>query len=200
MMNPIRFSKIALLLVISLIATSSQASDCSMCINPGNIISVVTEDFNKDGGIDKAILSRMQDDDIETELFIYMQDLEADDGNKPTIHKKKIAWTGSLYGTQPSLSVNQKGSLIIISANQAVGRDRWQQKLTVVYRNEEWRVGGYTYESYDTLDVDKEFSCDANLLTGRAVVNAKKVMLDKKGGVKLKDWSDSDIPKVCRPS
>ena len=89
--------------------------------------------------------------------------------------KKGVAFSGSMWGQLPSLDVNGKGSLLIKSGNQSIGRDRWTQTLTVLYRNMEFLIGGIAYTARDTLDPKGGGSCDLNLLTGKGLRNGKPV-------------------------
>jgi hypothetical protein len=95
----------------------------------------------------------------------------------------------------PSLERTNKDSLLIKSENSAIGRDRWSQKLTVAYRNNEFILAGYTYESYDTLDPKAGKSCDVNLLTGKGEKNGKLISVAKKAPL-VKDWqNEGGIPE-----
>jgi hypothetical protein len=111
--------------------------------------------------------------------------------------KKAAAWNGAMWGSRPSLDANAKGSLIIKSQNDAIGRDRWHETLTVVYRSHEFLVAGLTYESHDNLDPKAGGSCDLNFLSARGVRNDKPFEI-KSGAIRLIDWSDEKLPKECK--
>jgi len=164
-------------------------------INPGKVLGVVVGDWNKDGGMDRAILVAPDNEDHDVGLYIYLQD----DANNSQleIFKPNLVWTGIMWGNTPSLGVTSTGSLQVLSQNQAIGRNRWSQKLTIAFRNNHFVVAGYTYESYDTLDVNSEMTCDVNLLTGKGFVN-KKAFRTQQVNIKLADWSDQSVPKECR--
>lgn len=101
-----------------------------------------------------------------------------------------------MWGTRPSLETNDKGSLLIKSANEAIGRSRWSQTLTIVYRNKEFVVAGLTREERDTLDLKAGGSCDINFLTGKGKRNGKPIET-KFPAMKLANWSDEKLPKEC---
>lgn len=99
--------------------------------------------------------------------------------------KTSVAFNGMMWGQQPSLTINSKGSLEINSIQEAIGRTHWSQKLTVVYR------GG----DYDSVAM-KGSTCDINYLTRVAFVNGKTSPI---GGTvsKLVDFDTSKSPTIC---
>jgi len=160
------------------------------------VIASVTLSF-EGGDTDRAVL--VENDDSAADLYVYRslepaRDLAAP--VKPAFVKKNAAWSGAMWGTRPSLETNAKGSLLIKSENAGVGRDRWSQTLTVVYRNKEFTVAGLTHESYDTLDPNNAHSCDLNFLTGRGKHDGKPAEF-KRPAPKLVEWSDEKLPKEC---
>jgi len=165
-------------------------------IQPSQAISAVTADWNEDGGFDRAILVDGGNDDAD--LHIYLSVDPASDGQNMNLHlfKPGFAWMGVMWGQQPSLSVNDQGSLMIHTENTGIGRNAWNQKLTVAWRNEQFVVAGYTHDSYDRIDPDAVVNCDLNLLTGRGVKNGKAVK-SPVTKVPLKDWDQTAVEEVC---
>ena len=80
-----------------------------------------------------------------------------------------------MAGRATSIEALPNGSILITSHNDSIGRDRWEQKLTIAYRNFDFVVAGYTYSSYDTLDLDNTINCDFNVLTGKGKLDDKPV-------------------------
>jgi len=156
------------------------------------VIAVLTADLNKDGGMDRIVLTHPSSEEDAT-LYIY---LSHHNKMKLAIEKKNIAWVGGLWGTLPSLNINKADSLIIHSENSAIGRNRWEKKLTVSYRKKKLIVSGYTYSSYDTLKPDSDFECDVNLITGRGYKNKKAFKITPQK-IPLKNWNEHKIPKQC---
>jgi hypothetical protein len=171
----------------------STYADTSPSVKPSDVLSVVTLDMNNDGSMDRAVLVNNADE-TSVDLLIYL----GEDGAhqmKLALNKPEIAWTGAMWGQLPSLEKTNKDSLLIKSENSAIGRDRWSQKLTVAYRNNEFILAGYTYESYDTLDPKAGKSCDVNLLTGKGEKNGKLISVAKKAPL-VKDWqNEGGIPE-----
>lgn len=185
-------SSLALLTAFSAFADTAEKHR----INPANVLGVITNDWNDDGGMDRAVLVAPENDDDDVGLYLYLSD-DASPPPQLNIFKPNLAWSGSLWGTTPRLALGRSGSIEVHSMNEAIGRHRWNQKLTIAYRNNTFVVAGYTYQSYDTLDPNTEFSCDLNLLTGSGVKNGKPVKTGQPV-MKLADWSDQSVPEVCR--
>jgi len=160
------------------------------------VVDTVTLSF-EGGDIDRAAL--VDNGDSNTDLYIYRaldpsRDLAT--AVKPALVKKDVAWNGAMWGQRPSLDTNSKGSLLIKSENSGMGRSRWSQTLTVIYRNKEFVVAGLTRDAYDTLDPNAGHSCDLNFLSGKGKKDGKAVDL-KAPAKKLADWSDGELPKEC---
>ncbi|MDF0601186.1 hypothetical protein P1J78_10640 [Psychromarinibacter sp. C21-152] len=130
-------------------------------------------------------------------------DLIVEDTGTGRVTARDIAWTGGI-GQQPDIDVAPNGSIRLHSRNESIGRNRWVQTLTIAYRDGAYRVAGFTYEFYDTLNPDAAGSCDLNLLTGRGFVTRgpgpKKTIAHDVAARRVTDWRESDpIPEICRP-
>ncbi|EAR50615.1 hypothetical protein OG2516_12226 [Oceanicola granulosus HTCC2516] len=90
------------------------------------------------------------------------------EAGRSVIHAESIAWKGGI-GQEPELAVLPNGSVQVISMNEAIGRSRWRQALTIAHRDGAYRVAGITYGWYDTID-NTGGTCDFNLLTGRGII------------------------------
>ncbi|MGF6252980.1 hypothetical protein [Ensifer sp. LBL] len=178
------------LLLLPAVASAADA------IDPARIVSAATGDWDKDGSSDLALIVRpAEGSDEDNGVLLY---LTGDNGAlalKSAI-PNKVWGQFELVGQAPSIEALPSGSLLITSHNDAIGRDRWEQKLTVAYRNFDFVVAGYTYSSYDTLDPDNTAQCDLNVLTGKGKSNDKPV--EAKGElILLKDWTDDRGQKAC---
>jgi hypothetical protein len=163
-------------------------------VAPDAVLSSVTLDLNDDAAFDRAVLVQ---GGAEADLYIYLSQPSGSDRRELALLKKDAAWAGNMWATLPSLEVSPKGSLLLKSLNDSIGRNRWEQTLTIVYRDGKLVVAGITYKSRDTLDRSASLICDVNLLTGQGTRNGKKVTLPGKA-VPLADWSDDSLPKACR--
>ncbi|NOQ36842.1 MAG: hypothetical protein GQ569_13260 [Methylococcaceae bacterium] len=156
------------------------------------VLSVATGDWNEDERIDSAVL--MKTNEI-VELYLYLNNKENE--QELVLHKKDVVWSGAMEGTEPYLKPkNKSASLFIHSENDSIGRNRWHQRLTISYRDEAFIVTGYTYDDRDTLDPQKGFSCDVNLVTGKGFKDKKEFKIAGQK-IKLEDWTQEHIPKQC---
>ncbi|WP_276118571.1 hypothetical protein [Pararhizobium qamdonense] len=180
---------------LSLSATAPQAADA---IDPERIIFAATGDWDKDGTSDLAMLVAPADGSGEDDnsVYIYLNDGDTDRLKLKTVVANKVWGDLTMAGRAPSITALANGSILITTHNDSVGRDRWEQKLTVAYRNFDFVVAGYTYTSYDTLDPDNTAECDFNVLTGKGKSSGKPVAT-KGEIVLLKDWSDDRGQTVC---
>lgn len=163
-----------------------------------DVISAVTLSFGDDGATDRAILTQNRESGADLSIF---RNVPAPGETKaaasPALVKTGVVFSGQAGGTLPTLSVNAKGSLVVTSQNDAIGRDRWTQTLTVVWRGGTYEIAGLTYESRDTLDLKAGHSCDLNLLTGKGTVDGKPFP-GKLAPIPLAEWSDEKLLKPCQ--
>jgi hypothetical protein len=164
-----------------------------VAVQQGKVISSVKADWNGDGIDDNAVLVEAEPD--QANLLVYLS--ESPSQTRLAVNKKNLVWRGAMYGTQPSLSLNPQGSLVIESGNDAIGRGRWQQKITAMYDDSSFVVAGYTYTYRDTLDLAAGGTCDVNFLTRRGVRNNNEFRINAKP-LKLADWTEDSAPKECR--
>jgi hypothetical protein len=162
-----------------------------------NVLSAVTLDFTGNGQQERAVLVQNKDDGAD--LYIYLSKDEPTSESVLALAemKKGVVFSGNMWGELPSLDVNGKGSLLIKSGNEAIGRGRWIQTLTVVYRNKEFLIGGIAYTARDTLDPKSGATCDLSLLSGKGLRNGKPIEV-KLTPIRLADWSDEKLPRKCQ--
>ena len=150
-----------------------------------HVWDVVNADWNEDGRFDKALLVINPDDSSQADLYLY---LSSEKGLLLDTYAPAVAWQGAMFGTQPSLDINPRGSLLIHSQNDAIGRNRWNETITVAYRAGEFVIAGYTYNSRDTLDLDNTTSCDINFLTGQWLRDGEAQPSFAPAGVSFDDY------------
>ena len=162
------------------------------------VLSAVTLSFKGDGSRDRAVL--VAGDDGEADLYVYLglpDDAAERAKMKPTLVKRNVAFAGPMFGQEASLSANSKGSLVLGSMNEAIGRDKWTEKLTIAWRKDALAVVGITYRMHDGLDPNGGGSCDLNLLSGKGLRNGKPVA-GPAAPVPLADWDNDHLPEACR--
>lgn len=186
----------ALALVVAL-ATASGATAEELA--PERIIGAAIGDWNRDGNADLALLVAPKSDEEDIGIYLYLRDkdhlllsLAASAPNKVVGN----ASLDSLYGQDPTISALPTGSIAVHSENSGVGRDRWEQTLTIAYRNGAFVVAGFTYSQYDTLDPDHNGACDYNVLSGRVSSDGKDNKVEAKT-LAVADWDDAIGRKAC---
>ncbi|MEM7068911.1 MAG: hypothetical protein AAF478_08505 [Pseudomonadota bacterium] len=173
------------------VACSANAAEPAFPLD--KVLSAVSD--YQDSTYYRAILVQGQED---ADLYIFTRpDYE---NFVLTVRAPNIAITG-IGGTDAYLKRNEAGNLQVISQNSAIGRHRWEQILTIVYRNEQFIVGGYTYSYYDTLEVDENGEvltgeCDVNLLTGKGIIDGEKFQTKLKA-FPVKEWTFETAPNEC---
>jgi hypothetical protein len=187
---------IALALFAALSAASSAAAQE---IAPKQIIGAAVGDWNKDGNPDLALLVAPVDEDDNIGIYIYLRDKDHLLLSLAASAPNKVAGNASLdslVGQDPTLSALPNGSIAVHSENSGVGRDRWEQTLTIAYRNAAFVVAGFTYSHYDTLDPDHNGSCDYNVLSGKVSSSGKDSKVEART-VAVADWADAIGTKAC---
>lgn len=141
------------------------------------VFSVATGDWNSDDAPDTVIILKV-DEGEQFDVLFYL----SDEYRRLKLHDyvQDMVWGASaMFGQEPWVSVRENGSIIIGSQNSAIGRNRWEQKLTIIYRQSQFIVAGFTYSYYDTLDLNASGECDLNLMTGKGFVNGEPVRFPK---------------------
>lgn len=137
--------------------------------------------------------------DYEIGIYIYLRDKEHELLKLAAAAPDKVwgrAEPGGIYGQEPSIAGLPNGSIAITSQNDAIGRDRWHQTLTLAYRNNAFLVAGYSYDFRDNLEPNNSYSCDYNVLTGKVTKDGKMLKADAKT-VSIRDWQDDIGQKAC---
>ena len=189
--------------LISLSATATVAAETA--IAPGRIVDAAIGDWNKDGKPDLALLVAPAPDDQADNpigIYIYLRDDEHSLLRLAAAAPNKVPGStepDGIFGQEPSIKALPNGSIAVTSQNDAIGRDRWEQTLTLAFRNNAFVVAGYTYDYRDTLNPDGGYSCDYNVLTGKATKGGKNLKIEGKT-IKIEDWKDDFGQKGCGAS
>jgi len=190
------------LLALALLTLTSLPALAAESVAPDAVLSSVTVDLNNDGAFDRAVLAEVSGPDGSTgeaDLYVYLSAPNelGHDHRELALLKHNAAWAGGMWGTLPSLEVSRSGSLLLKSGNDAIGRGRWSQTLTIALRGGVLTVVGLTYTYHDTLDPNAGGNCDINLLTGKGTRNGKKVKASV-SAQPLATWNVEEQPAECR--
>ncbi len=153
---------------------------------------MVSSDLNGDGRVERFTLLDTGNGNV---------DMQIENTGGGVIYAETVAWLGGI-GQQPELQLAPNGSVRLISMNEAIGRNRWHQTLTIAFRKGAYRVAGFTYDWYDTLDLKDAGVCDLNLLTGRGTLRhgtgPDKPIRTDHPALPLTQWrDDTPIPSAC---
>ncbi|MGF1447083.1 MAG: hypothetical protein ACFBRM_12915 [Pikeienuella sp.] len=177
-------------LLVGLVAGPG-AAEAPRMVEAGRVLAVVEGNW-RNAGPERAVLVLGRE---AADLYIYGA-APGFGGSSLLAEARGIAWTGGMFGTRPSLDLAASGSLQVISQNTAIGRHRWRRVLTIAHRDGAYRIAGFTYEAYDTLDPAGEVACDVNLLTGRGVRNGIGFRT-RASALPVADWSEMAEPAAC---
>lgn len=190
--------KKALAITMALLGLTTTAASAAEAIDPDRIVFAATGDWDKDGSSDLAMLvAPAEGRDEDHAVYIYLNDGDTNHLKLKTVVPNKVWGDLTMAGRAPSIAALENGSILITTHNDSVGRDRWEQKLTIAYRNFDFAVAGYTYASYDTLIPDNAVNCDFNVLTGKGTLNGEPIAITGEL-IFLKDWNDETGQKVCQ--
>ena len=151
--------KIAAVFVV-LLPCVGLADPLPSAVNMADIIAAVAPNWNSAGAF-KAVLVRDPDD-----ASLYLFDDPFDE--IPAAVLPQIVFSGSMWGQIPWLEFDEGGALLVNSENMSVGRNRWQQTITIKRQNSGYFVTGYSYSAYDALDLDYSLDCTIDFETGSA--------------------------------
>ncbi len=168
------------------------AETAPVTVAPEKVLSSVTADWNDDARMDRAVL--VEGDGV-ADLIVYLSD--GDNGMMPAAYAPGMVGSGINWGTLPGLVLTAKNGLQVHSENDAIGRYRWDQVLTLAWRNGQFVVAGITYAVRDTLNTEAGGGCDINLLTGKGTSNGKAVTVAA-AAIPVAQWSDDKLPAACQ--
>lgn len=161
------------------------------------ITAAAVGDWNRDSVQDLVVIaSPPEGSDDDNGVYIYLTE-----GGLSLLSLKVSApnrtWgSTTVYGQEAGVAALANGSIVVTSQNSAIGRNRWEQRVTIAYRSSQFVVAGYTYSAYDTLDPNHSESCDLNVLTGKGTANGKPVAT-KGAQVTFEAWRDEMGQKAC---
>jgi len=196
---PVTACHLALVTGLTLASPPAAADDWPV----SRIVSVATGDLDGDGARDAALLVAPDPDGTDDHALVVLRGTGFDEGAmEPWLSYPNAAWggTGLVVGNRPSVDFTASGSLMLTSGNAAIGRNRWNQTVTLAWRDERLLVAGFTYSFYDTLDPDANGGCDVNILTGNGVSTdngrESRVSLDGQR-LELGTWLAAGAPILC---
>ncbi|PVH28637.1 hypothetical protein [Pararhodobacter oceanensis] len=191
---------LALLALTALVTPALADSDAPQ---PGTLIAALSGDWNGDGDPDAVLLVQSETPD-SADLRVYLGTFR---GLEPQFTTFSATYAGPWGGQTPGLVALTPTTFAITSEQTGIGRTPWTQRITIAYREDSFRVAGFTHQFYDRIDPAYHGSCDVNLLTGDYVLERNsgdpaQVRNDSgrlaPGGFALQDLTLDYIPQICR--
>lgn len=180
------------------LALAGSARAEKLDVDVGKLLGVVPGYFGENAVKGRAIL--VENEEGEADLRIYLEDRKASSDKlemKLALTKKSLVFSGPMGGQEASLALNGRGSILVRSLNIGIGRNKWEQALTILYKGGEFQIVGITYSTHDGLNPKAGGSCDLNLATGRGKRNNRPVTF-RPMPIKVADWSDERMPGECK--
>lgn len=159
---------------------------------------------------DNSLYSLAGGESVDLHIYLGLGDEKLDLSRTPAFLKKAIIDPEETPWVQ-ALESNAPGSLLINSCYGCGARQSSAEILTVVYRNGEFLVAGYTRDwewgneirtEDGGFDVETIIGgCDINYLTGKGLfsdgLDEGKPLKEKFHPILLADWSTEKRPKAC---
>lgn len=163
-----------------------------------DVVLAATGDWNGDGVTDAAVLMMPRDGADLLGLALFLADPRS--GRLGLVETWDDAVWGAyaMAGQEPGLAPLPGGSLAVTSRNESIGRNRWTQRLTLAWRDGAFRVAGFTYVAYDTLEprAAGPLTCDLNLFTGQGTVDGAAIRFQPARPT-LREWDETAALRIC---
>ena len=162
------------------------------------IVSAASGDIDNDGKVDLVLLLTPDEaaGEVDHGLLVMMGSGKDRGQISPKAYYPDMVWgglPGSMARNRPSVSIAANGTIRLVSHNDAVGRSRWNQTLTLARRGKKLMLAGFSYGSYDTLIPDgRSRKCEVNLLTGkgeREIDGEEEQFSLSLGELTIRDWA-----------
>lgn len=174
-MIDLRRKALVFMTVAGLAASAAAAHAGEIPAFADRIVSASSGDVNGDGEPDLVLLLTPDEaaGEIDHGLLLFLGGEEDRGQIAPQAYYPDMVWGGlpdGMVGNRPSVDIAANGSIRLFSHNDAIGRSRWSQTLTLAWRKGRLLLAGFSYESRDTLTKGGDpHECDVNLLTGKGV-------------------------------
>ncbi len=159
-------------------------------------------DWNGDGVVDAALILGPSQDGEDAGLALYLSDSDTGRLELSAWHPRILWGNRAMFGQEPSLLLDDLGRLVVVTQNTAIGRNRWQQSLTLRW-DQSWQVDAFSYDYFDTLDLEHQGRCDLDFIAQSATVvrgesqEQEVFELAAAPPPKLKEWQNAYALVVC---
>ncbi|MFA6157046.1 hypothetical protein [Mesorhizobium sp.] len=171
--------RLALALLLPAIALPNVAR--AEPIETRKIITALTGDFNGDGAPDLVMVVETEPTD-PMDIHFFLRDKEHNYLKSVEIVHDQIdaEWNGydrpgyENSDTEPELTMLPNGSIKFYLPALPQGSERTNQTLIIAYRDGDFIVAGFAYESEDFQQDNVASACDINILTGKGTSSKKQ--------------------------
>ena len=95
---------------------------------------------------------------------------------------------------------DEGGTLLLYGENRAFGRNKWDNLLTIIERDDRFIVSAFSRSSYDSLNPDDYTDCTIDLLKQVLTVNGAVITpYPLPAQVEVRTWSE-DLEDACYPN
>lgn len=157
--------KMSLVLLALFSSTLTLAGNTNSQPQADKVLSSIVLDLDGDFYADIAYLA-LPEKQAQEDLDLWVKLSTTDKYYK--VEAVAVNMNGGAFGMATELRINAAGSLQVVSFNDAIGRSRWEETITLAFRNNTLTLAGYTYFQRDTLDLSYS-TCDVNVLTRKGV-------------------------------
>jgi hypothetical protein len=139
------------------------------------VMATLTLDLDGDGAADRVVLVEPSDSDPSiAELLVWVS--SSTNASKP-LHDRSLAVSLGTWGGLPELRADRAGEFTVVAQNDAIGRDRWRQMVTLSIQREALAVLRYEFSQRDTLAPNSESRCVLDFAAGTGVLAGKGIAI-----------------------
>lgn len=162
--------KLSLILVALFSSTLAFAGNTNSQPQADKVVSSIILDLDGDKYADIAYLA-LPEKQAQEDLDLWVKLSTTDKYYK--VEAVAVNMNDGAFGMATELRINAAGSLQVVSYNDAIGRSRWEETVTLAFRNDTLTLAGYTYSQRDTLDLSYS-TCDVNVLSRKGIFESNQ--------------------------
>ena len=135
--------------LLAVLAGAARAEPLNLEV--ANLLGAATVYFGEKAEKSRVVLVAGEKGDAD--LRIYVEDPKSLPEQRRfnlAFAKQEVAFSGLMAGTEASLAVTDRGSLVVKSQNIAIGRNKWETAITIVKKGGDYLVAGVTRSSAST--------------------------------------------------
>jgi hypothetical protein len=169
---------LALFLAVAATPLTAQTLTLTEAETLPRLIDSLCVDIHPANGCEQVILLEAADDESSADLVILADRRLRDNGGAPLLVLRNAVFNGSMWGMSPSLEQGEGRSVFLHSEQSGIGRHPWFQSLRIGWLEDEFRVLGFGYSSYDRM-TSGSYSCSIDFETGDWTADATLVEVER---------------------